>query len=196
MKNKAFPFCKSGWQLDMMPAGYLMIEHRLIERMVRLMVQELSRMRKHNKASVAFLDKAVDFIRVYADECHHGKEEDILFYAMNKKKLAPKHRKMMDQLVKEHVLGRKSVQRLVKARELYAQGNPRALKEIKKQVKWLIEFYPKHIAKEDKGFFIPCMSYFNKRQQENMLLDFCRADGPNIQKNYREAVAKMEQQYK
>ena len=29
-----------------------------------------------------FIDTAVDFIHTYADRCHHGKEEDILFKAL------------------------------------------------------------------------------------------------------------------
>ena len=29
-----------------------------------------------------FIDTAVDFIRTYADRCHHGKEEDLLFKAL------------------------------------------------------------------------------------------------------------------
>ena len=70
----------------MLPIAPLMIEHRLIERMIHLIQQELERI----QANVAvdpefafvdsvFIDTAVDFLRTYADRCHHGKEEDILF---------------------------------------------------------------------------------------------------------------------
>lgn len=192
MKYKGFAFCKSGWQLQMMPAGYLMIEHRLIERMVGLMIRELSRMRQRNKADLAFLDKAIDFIRSYADKCHHGKEEDILFRDLNKKKLNLHDRRVMNQLIREHKLGRKAVQKLVAAREVYPQAKASALREIKKQLKWLTEFYPQHIAKEDKRFFIPAMSYFSKRGQIKMLGEFCRFDGSGVQENYRQLVEKME----
>ena len=59
----------------MMPAGPLMIEHRLIERMIKVMQSELVKMRQQNQADVIFIDTAIDFIRMYADRCHHGKEE-------------------------------------------------------------------------------------------------------------------------
>ncbi|MFA5411363.1 MAG: hemerythrin domain-containing protein [Candidatus Omnitrophota bacterium] len=196
MKYKGFAFSRAGWQLHMMPAGYLMIEHRLIERMVRLMATELTRMRKRNKADPGFLGKAVDFIRNYADQCHHGKEEEILFREMAKKKLDPRHRGRMNQLVREHRMGRRSVKRLVAALAVYKGRKIPALRGIKRELKWLAEFYPQHIVKEDKGFFIPAMSYFTKKEQQRMLLEFCRFDGSSIQKIYRRLIEIMEKKYR
>ena len=58
----------------MMPIGPLMIEHRLIEKMIALMDKEIAKMKKHGKANPIFIDTTVDFIRMYADRTHHGKE--------------------------------------------------------------------------------------------------------------------------
>jgi hemerythrin-like domain-containing protein len=197
MRHKGFAFCKAGWQLHMMPVGYLMIEHRLIERLVRLLSGELARMRGRNKADPVFLDQAVDFIRGYADRCHHGKEEDILFRDMAKKKLDPRHRSIMNQLIREHKMGRNAVKRLIAAGGMYEKRKMQGLRGIKREVRWLSEFYPRHIAKEDKGFFIPVMSYFNKREQARMLGEFCRFDSsPPVQQIYRGLVEKMEKKYK
>jgi hemerythrin-like domain-containing protein len=68
------PYSKSGWNLQAMPVGYLMIEHRLIEKMIALLEKELGNIRKTKKAKPKFIDTAVDFIKTYADKCHHGKE--------------------------------------------------------------------------------------------------------------------------
>jgi len=79
----------------MQPIGPLMIEHRLIERMIGLMSQELERIRNNIAVDPefafvdpVFIDTAVDFLRIYADRCHHGKEEDILFAELAAKDLA------------------------------------------------------------------------------------------------------------
>jgi len=69
----------------MLPIGPLMIEHRLIERMIKLMDKASKKMQKQDNADLNFIDIAVDFIKIYADRCHHGKEEDILFKALTKK---------------------------------------------------------------------------------------------------------------
>ena len=80
----------------MQPIGPLMIEHRLIERMFTLMQREWQRITENmavdpefHFVDPVFIDTAVDFIRTYADRCHHGKEEEILFAALQKKELAP-----------------------------------------------------------------------------------------------------------
>ena len=82
-----------------MPIGPLMIEHRLIERMIDVVREELKIVENKNKLDPDFVDRTVDFIRTYADRCHHGKEEDILFRELGGKKLTEKHRHTMEELV-------------------------------------------------------------------------------------------------
>ncbi|MBD3255222.1 MAG: cation-binding protein, partial [Candidatus Lokiarchaeota archaeon] len=78
----------------MLPIGPLMIEHRLIERMVDVLKAELDKIKKTGEVDPFFIDLSVDFFRTYADETHHGKEEDILFRELKKKSLNPEHEKM------------------------------------------------------------------------------------------------------
>ena len=86
----------------MMPIGPLMIEHRLIERMIDVMREELTMIEKERTLSPEFLETAVDFIRTYADRCHHGKEEDILFRELGAKNLKDEHRHTMEELIEDH----------------------------------------------------------------------------------------------
>ncbi len=58
--------------------GLLMIEHRLIEKMLLLAETKIGKMDEDTFDPV-FFDQIVDFIRFYADRTHHGKEEGILF---------------------------------------------------------------------------------------------------------------------
>ena len=82
----------------MLPIGPLMIEHRLIERMISVISKELSSIETKREINEAFIGTAVDFIRTYADRCHHGKEEDILFRELGKKRLSNKHKQIMEEL--------------------------------------------------------------------------------------------------
>ena len=61
----------------MQARGPLMIEHRLIERMLTIIQDTLSLSEKTKIIDPLFVDKAVDFILTYADYTHHGKEENI-----------------------------------------------------------------------------------------------------------------------
>ncbi|NWG01895.1 MAG: hypothetical protein HXY44_03430 [Syntrophaceae bacterium] len=67
----------------MMPIGALMIEHRFIKRMIRVLKEELVLMEREEKVDPGFIDMAIDFI-TYADRCRHGKEEDILFRTLGR----------------------------------------------------------------------------------------------------------------
>ncbi|MFH1683620.1 MAG: hemerythrin domain-containing protein [Candidatus Margulisiibacteriota bacterium] len=176
----------------MMPAGPLMVEHRLIERMISRMDRELNGIKKESRVDVRFIEVAVDFLRSYADRCHHGKEEDILFKALAKKPLSAEHKRIMEELVKEHVLGRGNVRKLKEANESYAQGNKNALGDIIANLEILVKFYPKHIEKEDKHFFIPCRDYFDKVEQAAMLEGYWEFDKKLIHEKYNNIVEGLE----
>jgi hemerythrin-like domain-containing protein len=176
----------------MMPIGPLMIEHRLIEKMIALMNEEIEKMEKHRKANPLFIETAVDFIRMYADRTHHGKEEDILFRDLKKKDLSPNHSKIMEELVEEHVWARNMVGKLVDAKKEYEKGNIEIVDEIINVMSELTEFYPKHIEKEDKHFFIPVMKYFTREEQDAMLEDFWEFDKTLIHEKYKKVVEKLQ----
>ncbi|MBN2121263.1 MAG: hemerythrin domain-containing protein [Candidatus Omnitrophica bacterium] len=176
----------------MMPVGPLMIEHRLIERMIRIMQANLETISKEGKVDPAFVDTAVDFIRTYADRCHHGKEEDILFRDLAKKKISDEHRRIMQELIEEHKMGRNNVRKLVEAKEKYVQGDKDALKDIVSNMEILAKFYPKHIEKEDKRFFIPCMDYFTDVEKDTMLNEMHEFDRNMIHEKYTGIVEAYE----
>jgi hemerythrin-like domain-containing protein len=176
----------------MKPIGPLMVEHRLIERMVAIVKAELTNMKEGKKIDPVFIDTYVDFLRTYADRCHHGKEEDILFRDLAKKNLTPEHRKIMDELVEEHRFARKTVGALVTAKERYLIGTSNALNDVVANFRTLVEFYPKHIEKEDKHFFFPILYYFTKQEQDAMLQEFWEFDRKLIHEKYQKIVEQFQ----
>ncbi len=176
----------------MLPIGPMMIEHRLIERMIKVMDFKLREMKAGRKADTAFIDKAVDFIRTYADRCHHGKEEDILFRELKKRPIAEDHGRIMEELIEEHREGRKITGELVEANARYLAGDSKALEDILQCIQTLVDFYPGHIEKEDKHFFIPVMRYFSKDEQDAMLKEGYAFDQGLIHEKYRHIVERDE----
>ncbi len=172
----------------MMPAGPLMKEHRLIEKMIKVMESNLASIREEKKVDPSFIDTVVDFIRTYADRCHHGKEEDILFSNLEKKNISREHNRIMHELIEEHKMGRKNVKKLAEAKEKYVRGNQNALGDIISNMETLAKFYPRHIEKEDKHFFIPCMDYFDDAEKEAMLDEMREFDKNMIHEIYSKVV--------
>lgn len=181
---------KSG---NILPAGPLMIEHRLIERMIAVIRKEAEHLEAGSELNTLFIKKAVDFIRTYADKCHHGKEEDILFKELLKKELSKEHFRMVNQLIAEHKYGRKTLKELEEAGDRYGKGDKKAKADALNGMKALAAFYPNHIEKEDKHFFLPCMDYFSREEKDNMLEEFRKFDAALIHGKYRAVVKQMEE---
>jgi hemerythrin-like domain-containing protein len=174
--------------MNMQARASLMIEHRLIETMLHHLNHELDQVEKTQSIDPYTVDKALDFIRVYADRTHHGKEEDILFRRLQKKKLSDIDRQAMEELVEEHVFSRKTTKALIQANERYRMGDTAALDEIKTCLKTLIDFYPKHIQKEDKVFFPAVRIYFSDEEDKAMLTAFWEFDRMMIHEKYGSVV--------
>ena len=176
----------------MWPIGPLMHEHRLIERMIALIEKEITRLRGGGPLDPVFINAGVDFIRTYADRCHHGKEEDILFRDLRTRDIDPELSAMMEELIEDHKYGRSLVAKLVAAKDRYLAGNGSAKTETMDLLGDLVGFYPRHIEKEDKHFFFPCMDLFDKGEKDAMLEEFYDFDRQLIHERYRGVVEKWE----
>ncbi|MBN1765476.1 MAG: hemerythrin domain-containing protein [Sedimentisphaerales bacterium] len=172
----------------MQARGTLMIEHRLIERMIALIENALDRIGSSGKIDPLFVDTVVDFIKIYADRTHHGKEENILFRDLDQKDLSVDDRNIMNELIEEHVFGRNITKALVEANTRYRDGDATALDSIAETLKTLINFYPKHIEKEDKVFFPASRTYFTDKEEQAMLAEFWEFDRKMIHEKYKAVV--------
>jgi hemerythrin-like domain-containing protein len=177
----------------MMPIGPLMIEHRLIERMIKIADKRFESFKNDKETDFNFINTLTDFLRTYADRCHHGKEENILFRELGKKKISSEHKKIMNELTEEHRLARATVGRLDQANRECRNGSPEAFKSIIESIDYLIEFYPKHIEKEDKKFFIPVMDYFSEEEKDAILQEGYEFDKGLIHEVYGDIVLKEEE---
>jgi hemerythrin-like domain-containing protein len=175
----------------MQARGPLMIEHRLIERMLILVNKVLIKIEKQEIADPVFVDTVVDFIRTYADRTHHGKEEAILFRELKKKDMSNDNQRLMNELIEEHIFGRKITRELIEANDLYRKGDNSALSIITAKLSTLVDFYPKHIEKEDKVFFPSSRAYLSEEEEQAMLKEFWEFDRKMIHEKYETLVQEL-----
>jgi hemerythrin-like domain-containing protein len=175
----------------MQARGPLMKEHRLIERMIAVIRGEMARVEKTRRIDPAFVDAAVDFIRVYADRTHHGKEEDILFKALAGMNLPEADRRVMNELVEEHVFGRSTTRSLVEANARHRRGDAAAPGDVLSCLRTLVDFYPRHIEKEDKVFFPACQKLLSGAEDRALLEAFREFDRKMIHEKYASVVESL-----
>lgn len=168
----------------MKPRGPLMIEHRLIEKVLSVAKRRAESMAGKDYNPV-FVETIVDFIRTYADRTHHGKEEEILFTALSKKPLDAANSQLLRELIEEHKQSQAKVKELAELNEQYKQGRSEVVSKIVEIVSWLAAFYPKHIKKEDAVFFPDTERYFSNEELDDMLRQFWEFDRKMIHEKYQ-----------
>lgn len=177
----------------MKPVALLMAEHRVIERMVKLLKDESDRIKRSKTLDPEFISASVDFFKNYADHVHHGKEEDILFAQLASKNLSDMHRKTMAGLLDDHIKARDKVAGLLDIKERFQRGDKKAVQDASAIMKDLSELYPEHIRIEDREFFLPVMDYLTQGEQDNMLNAFYDFDKKVIHDRYKAVVKGLEE---
>jgi hemerythrin-like domain-containing protein len=101
----------------------------------------------------------------------------------------------MEELVREHVWGRETTRSLSSAGGRYAAGDRGASSEITRLMRELAGFYPVHIRKEDKSFFLPVMGYSSPGERQAILEEEFEFDRTLIHEKYRGAAEKAEKRF-
>lgn len=174
------------------PAGPLVHEHRLIERAVAVLRGEAETIEADGRVDPGRIDALVDFIRSYADRCHHGKEEDILFRSLSEKPLDAPLAEMMQGLIEDHARARELTKRMAEANARYASGEEAALRDVLAPARELVELYPRHIETEDTRFFKPAVEYLTDDERDRMLRDFEEFDQSLFHERYTVLVEGLE----
>ncbi|MDW5563579.1 MAG: hemerythrin domain-containing protein [Methanomassiliicoccus sp.] len=169
-----------------------MIEHRLIERMITVLDRQRVSVEAGSPPNHGLLDSAVDFMRTYADRCHHGKEEELLFAKLRAKSMVPEMVQAMDRLIADHVRSRALVGRLSELNDRSRGGDLPDGREISKVLGEIVTLYPDHIFREDKQFFPAAMKYLDKEESIALLGQFEEFDRKLIHEKYRAVVEGVE----
>jgi len=132
-----------------------MREHRLIERMVKIINNLQLEINEKKVTDSNYIEVVVDFFKTYADKCHHGKEEDILFKKLSTKNLKQEHQTIMNELIEDHAYARKTVNKLKETNTKYRQGSKKAIMEINALLKELSTFTQNISKKKINTSFTP-----------------------------------------
>ncbi len=94
----------------------LVAEHDLIERALRVLEHIVARIESGQSVPDRFCAWSAQFFQQFADQCHHAKEEDLLFPLLNQRGI-PEHGGPIGCMLHEHELGRSCVVRMREASE-------------------------------------------------------------------------------
>ncbi len=136
----------------MKPTDVLKNEHVEIKKMLSVLNKIVDKAALEQDVSIEDLVDILDFIRIFADRCHHGKEENILFPALENAGI-PRNSGPIGVMLLEHEEGRRYVKAMNRAVEEYRSGSQNALEEFIENARNYISLLEQHIWKEDTILF-------------------------------------------
>lgn len=134
------------------PTAMLEQEHQLIAKVVSATQVLAARIEAGQVVNKAILQEIVEFMRLFADQYHHGKEEKLLFPLLADNGV-PIHGCPIGALTAEHVKGRAFVQGLADAISASSKNAAYARENIIENLRGIAGLYPEHIWKEDYLLF-------------------------------------------
>lgn len=146
-------------------------EHRVIDRVLAVLERAAARLEQGERVPEDLFPKAVEFIRGFADRCHHGKEEGSLFPLLERQGI-PKEGGPVGVMLFEHEEGRRWVRLMEEAGIGYRRGEAEARRNLIEAARGYSELLREHIDKEDHVLFVIADRVLTETDQTELLKQF------------------------
>lgn len=174
----------------MLATEVLKEEHEAIKLMLEILEKVCDKLEQGEKVNSEHLERILDFIKTFADECHHGKEEDLLFPELEEAGI-PKEGGPIGVMLTEHDLGRNYVRKFAQGIQEYKKGNSKAIKEIIENARNYIQLLREHIEKENNILFTMADMHLSPDKQKELLTGFEKIEEERIGKGKHEELHKL-----
>lgn len=157
----------------------LEMEHQGIELMLRIMQAAAGALQEGEPGPDDPWDGILEFLIVFVDRCHHGKEEEFLFPALEAAGVQ-RDGGPIGVMLSEHVQGRRLVAELEQALERRRSGDRAAAAAVRKAVDNYTALLTGHIAKENTVLFPMAESKLEAGQDADLFEAFERLERERI----------------
>lgn len=155
-----------------MPSAVLRHEHQVIQRVMASLETLVNRSQRGDGFEIVALRRCVEFFRLFADACHHAKEEDLLFPALEQSGI-PRDGGPIGVMLEEHRRARALTQEMADALDAHESGNASAVDGFNEAARGYIELLTHHIHKEDNILFVMGDNVLSDEAQHALCKSFC-----------------------
>jgi hemerythrin-like domain-containing protein len=164
---------------DMSATAVLKEEHGGVKIMLGILGKVCDRLQAGGYPDFDHIDGILEFLRVFVDTCHHGKEEDFLFPAIEKTG-GRKDQWPIEELRSDHGRGREFIRKMTEAVPGIRKGDGPAVNRFIRNAREYICLLRAHIDREDSEVFPLCDARLPKEQQETLIAEFERVEEERI----------------
>ncbi len=176
----------------------LMNEHRLIEQVLGSLESFAEYLKSGGEAERGTVKDYADFFKNFADKCHHGKEEDLLFPAMEKAGI-PRAGGPLGVMLSEHVAGRGFVKGMSEAVTAVRKGDTAAARRFAENARNYGALLSQHILKEDRILYPMADARLSPSQQDELAACFAEVEekviGHGKHEEYHRLLKELEAAY-
>lgn len=128
-------------------------EHEAIVKMLEVTEEVARRLDAGEHVTAQTLADLLEFFRLFADKCHHGKEEDLLFPQLEKKGM-PRAGGPLAVMLAEHEQGRALIRQMAQAADTYPRQPEKAGPAWAEAARAYTSLLRAHIEKENNVLFV------------------------------------------
>ncbi len=174
----------------MKPIEDLKAEHEGILLMLNVLEKMCERIKSGDKVPTEHLKQVLEFLQVFADKCHHGKEEGILFPAMQTAGV-PKEGGPLGVMLSEHGSGRNFIGEMKSLLQSHEKGDAGSLTAFTNPALQYINLLRNHIWKENNVLFPMAEKAVSQDKLESIGQEFDKFEDEVIGQGTHEAFHKM-----
>jgi hemerythrin-like domain-containing protein len=153
-------------------------EHEGVKIMLSIMGKVCQQLETTGNLGKDHFEGILEFLKVFVDKCHHGKEEDLLFPALEAAGM-PKDGPITVML-QEHAMGRTYVKTISEAFASYSKGDKSPSENIVQNARAYISLLTAHIEKENNVLFVMADNLLSEEEQDRLLEGFERIEEERI----------------
>jgi len=154
------------------PVATLKAEHQVILRVIRVLGTLMDRFEESGQFPESPLGRCVEFLRLFADACHHGKEEDLLFPVLESRGI-PREGGPIGVMLYEHQVARQLTSEMSDALTRSRTGDAAAKTTFCQAARGYVDLLTNHIFKEDNVLFNMGARVMSADDQSGLSTQFC-----------------------
>ena len=145
----------------------LKTEHEAVKLMLKILEAACDSLKAGKKLQISDFDDMIDFLKVFVDQCHHGKEELLLFPQLEKEGVQ-KENGPIGVMLAEHEQGRGYIRAMSQAVADYKSGTTDSTQLLIENGTLYIELLDQHIYKENNVLFAMADKLFTEKTQNEL----------------------------
>lgn len=180
----------------MKPIEDLKMEHEAVKITLRVLGSICNEAEKTSElAKTEHLEQLIDFFTTFVDRCHHSKEEELLFPALEAVGVS-REGGPIGVMLKEHQQGRDHVAKMKADLVRYRDGDRTAAGDLVHHARAYIALLNRHIDKENNVLFVLADKHLSEDKQMALREGFEAIEtqkiGPGRHDTFHQMIASLE----